>query len=85
MKLLLYWDFPTQPSSGFIGNGLKKRKYPWSVSSLGKNISLMAEVRREGPDCFEQNNHILEPRYAEEHLRMQNMANLEACQLRRGN
>ncbi len=27
-KLLIYWDFHTQPSLGFMENGQKKRKYP---------------------------------------------------------
>lgn len=46
-KLLTNWDFPTQPSLGFTEGGLKKRKFLVSSRSLGKNMLLMTEVRRE--------------------------------------
>ncbi len=35
-KLLIYWDFHSQPSLGFTENGLKKRKYPVSGSCEDK-------------------------------------------------
>jgi len=44
-KLLIYWDFYTQPSQGFTENGLKKRKYPVSGSSVGENALLMLLLR----------------------------------------
>ncbi len=43
-KLLIYWDFHTQPSLGFTENGLKKRKYPVSGSCVDENALLMSEV-----------------------------------------
>ncbi len=52
-KLLICWDFHTQPSLGFAENGLKKRKYPVSRSSLGENALLLPEVRGERPGWFE--------------------------------
>ncbi len=36
-KLLIYWDFHTQPSLGFTENGQKKRKYPVSGSCVDEN------------------------------------------------
>ncbi len=49
-KLLIYWDFHTQPSLGFTENGLKKRKYPVSGSCVDENALLMSEVRGEWTD-----------------------------------
>ncbi len=49
-KLLIYWDFHTQPSLGFTENGLKKRKYPVSSSCVDENVLLMSEVRGEWTD-----------------------------------
>ncbi len=46
-KLLIYWDFLTQPSLGFTENGLKKRKYPVSYNCGDENALLMSEVRGE--------------------------------------
>jgi len=43
-------DFPAQLSLGFTEDGLKKRKYPVSSSSLGENALLMPEVRGEQPE-----------------------------------
>jgi len=45
-KLLICWDFPTQPSPGFTESGQRKRKYPVSSSSLGENAFLMPEVKK---------------------------------------
>ncbi len=45
--------FHAQPPLGFTENGLKKRKYLVSSSSLGENALLMAEVRGQWPDRFE--------------------------------
>ncbi len=42
-KLLIYWDFHTQPSLGFTENDPKKRKYPVSGSCVDKNALLMSE------------------------------------------
>ncbi len=42
-KLLIYWDFHTQPSLGFTENGPKKRKYPVSGSCVDENALLMSE------------------------------------------
>ena len=44
--------FSPQPSLGFTENGLKKRKYPVSSSSVGANVLLMPEVRGEWTDWF---------------------------------
>ncbi len=44
-KLLIYWDFHTQPSLEFTENGPKK-KYPVSGSCVDGNGLLMSEVRR---------------------------------------
>ncbi len=44
-KLLIYWDFHTQPSLVFTENGLKKRKYPVSASCVDEHALLMSEVR----------------------------------------
>ncbi len=52
-KLLIYWDFHTQPSLGFTENGLKKRKYPVSGSCVDENALLMSEVRGEWTDWLE--------------------------------
>ncbi len=42
-KLLIYWDFHTQPSLGFTENGPKKIKYPVSGSCVDDNALLMSE------------------------------------------
>ncbi len=52
-KLLIYWDFHTQPSLGFTKNGPKKRKYPVSGSCVDENALLMSEVRGEWADWLE--------------------------------
>ncbi len=52
-KLLIYWDFHTQPSLGFTENGPKKRKYPVSGSCVDENALLMSEVRGEWADWLE--------------------------------
>ena len=52
-KLLIYWDFHTQPSLGFTENGPKKRKYPMSGSCVDENALLMSEVRGGWADWFE--------------------------------
>ncbi len=52
-KLLIYWDFHTQPSLGFTENGPKKRKYPVSGSHVDENALLMSEVRGEWTDWLE--------------------------------
>ncbi len=52
-KLLIYWDFHTQPSLGFTENGPKKRKYPVSGSCVDENVLLMSEVRGEWADWLE--------------------------------
>ncbi len=44
-KLLIYWDFHTQPSLGFTENDLKKRKYPVSGSCVDKNALLPCQRR----------------------------------------
>ncbi len=44
-KLLIYWDFHTQPSLGFTENGPKTRKYPVSCRCVDENALLMLEVR----------------------------------------
>ncbi len=51
-KLLIYWDFHTQPSLGFTENGPKKRKYPESGSCVDKN-ALISEARGEWADLLE--------------------------------
>ncbi len=51
-KLLIYWDFHTQPSLWFTENGPKKRKYPVSGSSVDEN-ALISEVRGECADWLE--------------------------------
>ncbi len=48
-KLLIYWDFHTQPSLGITKNG-QKRKYPVSGSCVDENALLMSEVRGEWAD-----------------------------------
>ncbi len=42
-KLLIYWDFHTQPSLGFTENGPKKIKYPVSGSCVDKKY--LVDVR----------------------------------------
>ncbi len=37
-KLLIYWDFHTQPSLEFTENGLKKRKYLVICSCVDENV-----------------------------------------------
>lgn len=68
--------FPTQPP--FAENCLKKRKYP----GRGSSQKCLADVRGEWPDGFElrgsSNNHSLQAKYAEEHLRPHQMALLTA-------
>ncbi len=49
-KLLIYWDFHTQPSLEITENGQKKRKYPASGSCVDENVLLMSEVRGEWAD-----------------------------------
>ncbi len=51
-KLLIYWDFHTQPSLGFTENGPKKRKYPESGSCVEENALLISEVRGEWGRLF---------------------------------
>ncbi len=46
-KLLICWDFSTQPSLGFTENRPKKRKYAVSGSCVDENALLMSEVRGE--------------------------------------
>ncbi len=36
-KLLIYWDFHTQPSLGLTEKGQKERKYPVSGSRVDEN------------------------------------------------
>ncbi len=58
-KLLIYWDFHTQPSLGFTENGPKNRKYPVSGSCVDINALLMSEVREEWASSdgyFQQDN-----------------------------
>ncbi len=45
-KLLIYWDFHTQPSLGFTENGPKNRKYPVSGSWCGRKC--LVDVRGQG-------------------------------------
>ncbi len=45
-KLLIYWDFHTQPSLGFTENGPKKRKYPVSGSCVNENALLNVRGQR---------------------------------------
>ncbi len=52
-KLLISWDFHTQPSLGFTENGPKTRKYPVSGSCVDENAFLMSEVRGEWADWLE--------------------------------
>ncbi len=52
-KLLIYWDFHTQPSLGFTENSPKKRKYPVSGSCVDENALLVTEVRGEWADWLE--------------------------------
>ncbi len=52
-KLLIYWDFHTQPSLGFTENGPKNIKYPVSGSCVDENALLMSEVRGEWADWLE--------------------------------
>ncbi len=52
-KLLIYWDFHTQPSLEFTENGPSKRKYPVSGSCVDENALLMSEVRGEWTDWLE--------------------------------
>lgn len=42
-KLLIYWDFPSQPSLRFTEKHLKMKEYPVSSGSLGVNTMLMSE------------------------------------------
>lgn len=58
-KQLIWCDFPTQPSL----------KFRMSSSYVGRMILLMPQVRGELPDCNSKwNNHVVPPRFAEEHL-----------------
>ncbi len=50
---LIYWDFQAQSSLGFIENGLKRRIYLTSDSSVDKNTLLMPEVSGKWTDWFE--------------------------------
>ncbi len=52
-KLLIYWDFYTQPSLAFTVNGPKKRKYQMSGSCVDENTLLMSEGRGEWADWLE--------------------------------
>ncbi len=52
-KLLIYWDFHSQPSLVFTENDLKERKYPVSGSCVDENALLMSEVRGEWADWLE--------------------------------
>ncbi len=52
-KLLIYWDFHTQPSLVFTEYGPKKRKYPVSSSCVNENALLMSEIREEWADWLE--------------------------------
>ncbi len=51
-KLLIYWDFHTQPFLGFKEKGQKKRKYPVNGSCVDENGLLMSEFRGELSDWF---------------------------------
>lgn len=70
--------FHTFPSLGFAENCLKKWKYPGRGSSQKR----LADVRWEWPDGFElrgsSNNHSLQAKHAEEHLRPHQVALLTA-------
>ncbi len=58
-KLLIYWDFHSQPSLGITENGPKIRKYPVSGSCVDINALLMSEVREEWASSdgyFQQDN-----------------------------
>ncbi len=48
LKLLIYWDFHTQPSLGITENGPKKRKYPVSGSCVRKCLVDVRGQRRMG-------------------------------------
>ncbi len=52
-KLLIYWDFHTQPSLVFTDNGPKNIKYAVTDSCVDKNALLMSEVRGELADWLE--------------------------------
>ncbi len=77
-KLLIYWNFHKQLSLGFTENGLKKRKYPVSGSSVGKNGSHWCQRSEENGQTglswekgnSNSNNHSykLSMYYVEEHL-----------------
>ncbi len=41
-KLLIYWDFHTQPSLGFTENGPKNRKYPVSGRQICSNCVMLS-------------------------------------------
>lgn len=43
----------------FTENSVRKSKYPMSISFLGENTLLMAEVKGEWPDCLELMNRNL--------------------------
>jgi len=51
-KLLIYWDFYTQPSLGFTENGQREREkerereYPESSISMGENAWVMRGTAR---------------------------------------
>ncbi len=47
-KLLIYWDFHTQPSLGITENGPKKRKYPVSSSCVDKMPCLCQRSEENG-------------------------------------
>lgn len=51
-KLLIYWDFYSQPSIGLKEKVLGRRKYPVSCRSPDELTLLMPEVRGKGPDWF---------------------------------
>lgn len=81
-KPLIFWDFPTQSSREFIVDGLKKRKYPMSDSTLGKKglVNVRGQKRMARLLCADSkttvtHSHLLQP---EEHLWIHSTLNLEA-------
>lgn len=66
-------------------DGVKNHKHPVSSRSVGGNILVLREDRRERSDWLKlrgtqlnSNNHSLQPRWAEKHFRTHNLPNLGA-------
>ncbi len=82
-KLLIYWDFHTQPSLGFTENGPKKRKYPVRGENVWTKMPCWCQRRmgrlvRDDRKATVTQITSLQPTYAEYHLWTHNTSNPEA-------